>query len=234
MGCSRTFIIVLLCAGIIVQVNADTTVYSFDETKDYLAPASQWPAWQHIVDQHRLVQQPNIQICSAPDAKSEVNKSICDSRQLALAHIIFRGMDLPARKKLQLVNRFINKRRYRRDRFSDAGGLALNGKGSRNNWISLSSFMKRGGDCEDFASAKYFILREMGFESKDLRIVVGWNIRERAYHARLAVRLDDQIIWLENDNSIRRSTRRTSFRYIYSLNEEKIWDHNGSGKPKPV
>ena len=234
MGCSRALIIVLLCAGFNIQVKADTNAYSFDEAKDYLAPASQWPAWQFIVDQHRLVQQPKFQTCSAPDAKSEANKDVCDRRQLALAHIITRGRDLPAKKKLHLVNRFVNKRRYRRDRLSNSGGLVMSGKSSRNNWISLSTFMKRGGDCEDFASAKYFILREMGFESRDLRIVVGWDRREHAYHARLAVRLDDKIIWLENDNSISSSTKYASFRHIYSLNEENIWDHSNPGKPKPV
>jgi len=228
MGCYRTAILVLLCAGFNVQVNADSAAYSFDEAKDYLAPASLWPAWQHIVDQHRLVQQPNIQTCSAPDAKSEANKSICNSRQLALAHIISKGKELPNRKKLQLVNRFVNKRRYRRDRRSNSNELVLGNKSTRNNWVSLSTFLKRGGDCEDFASAKYFILREMGFKSENLRIVVGWNRREHAYHARLAVRLDKKTVWLENDNSVSRSTKHSSFRFVYSLNEENIWDHSGS------
>ncbi len=234
MGCSRTLTIVLLCTGFYIQVNADTSTYSFDKAKDYLAPAAQWPAWQHIVDQHRLVQQPNIQTCSGPNANSEENEAICTPRQLALAHIITHGENLPDRKKLQLVNRFVNKRRYRKDRRSNSTALALSEKGSRNSWSTLASFLKRGGDCEDFASAKYFILREMGFKADDLRIVVGWDRREHAYHARLAVRLPDKILWLENDNSIMRFAPRSSFRHIYSLNEENIWDHNRPEKSKSV
>ena len=234
MRCSRTLTIVLLCTGFNIQVIADTSGYSFDKAKDYLAPAAQWPAWQHIVDQHRLVQQPNIQTCSGPNAHSKENEAVCTSRQLALVHVITRGESLPDKKKLELVNRFVNKRRYRKDRRSNSSALALSEKGSRNSWSTLETFLKRGGDCEDFASAKYFILREMGFKSENLRIVVGWNIREHAYHARLAVQMQDKILWLENDNSIMRFGPRSSFRYIYSLNEENIWDHSSPEKPKSV
>ena len=211
------FCIVSLIAGFGLHVAADGS-FSFDESKDFLAPASSWPAWQQVLDQHHLVEQADIRTCVE-------HEELCSTRLRSVGHVIRRGQTLPTRKKIQLVNRFINKRKYRRDRRSKAKDLALSANGTRNTWSTLTSFLRRGGDCEDYATAKYFIMREMGFKAKDMRIVVSWDKKEHAYHARLAVRLEEKILWLENDNSIHRSTQNSLFRHVYSINEENIWDH---------
>ena len=91
--------------------------------------------------------------------------------------------------------------------------------------------MRRGGDCEDYATTKYYLLRRLGFSADQLRIVVTWERGERGYHAVLAVRLEDaeeaKILLLESDNTIKRGGRHR-YRFIYSVNEESIWDHEAN------
>ena len=47
------------------------------------------------------------------------------------------------------------------------------------------------------------------------------------YHAVLAVRFDGDVLLLESDNTIRRGTNHR-YHFIYSINEDAIWDHAGS------
>ena len=85
--------------------------------------------------------------------------------------------------------------------------------------------MQRGGDCEDYAVAKYFLLRELGFPAEDMRVLVTYDRSVRAHHAVLAVRREDGSSWLlELDNTIVKGNQ-WGYRFIYALNEEGIWDY---------
>ena len=39
-------------------------------------------------------------------------------------------------------------------------------------WETPAEFFQKSGDCEDFAIAKYFALRDLGFPASQMRIVV--------------------------------------------------------------
>ena len=54
------------------------------------------------------------------------------------------------------------------------------------------------GDCEDYALAKYVVLRQAGVRSEDVRMVLGHDSAVRVDHAILAVRHDKH--WLILDN----------------------------------
>jgi len=99
------------------------------------------------------------------------------------------------------------------------------GRGSRRHWSSLYQFLIKGGDCEDYASSKYFMLRELGFDAADLRVVVERSRELGGIHAVLAVRRPDGAIWLlDSDNRIRKRSHR-GYRFIYAMNERFVWDH---------
>ena len=51
-------------------------------------------------------------------------------------------------------------------------------------------FLHRGGDCEDYALAKYLALRALGFAAADLRIVALSDAARGLHHAVLTVRLE--------------------------------------------
>lgn len=195
--------------------------YRFDTPETYYAEASALPAWSNMLDRH-AAERKTITDCL-------VSEDRCDGRLKGLRHIIQKGADLEPHDQLRLVNRYINKRRYKRDRRKVAASVTQGGEATlRNQWSTLLEFLKRGGDCEDYATAKYFLLRELGYPASDMRIVVSFDRSVRAHHAVLAIRQSDGSSWLmETDNTIRK-TRQSGYRFIYAINEVGIWDHQNA------
>ncbi|MXZ44492.1 MAG: hypothetical protein F4Z01_05920, partial [Gammaproteobacteria bacterium] len=100
-------------------------------------------------------------------------------------------------------------------------------------WTTLLEFMNKGGDCEDFATAKYALLKLMGFDAHDLRVVVVYERKLQEHHAVIAVRTnEDQVALLDIDNKIY-SQRPPHYRLVYSINEHSIWDHSLDDTRKP-
>jgi predicted transglutaminase-like cysteine proteinase len=209
-----------LIALLLAAVVSATAVagYRFDAPDTFLADASAWPAWARTLEQHERDRNA-IRECLA-------NEQSCHGKLKSLRYVINRGAELNRERQLKLVNRYINKRRYRRDRRKTSPSVVPGGEASlKNHWVGLLGFLKRGGDCEDFASAKYFLLRELGVPAEDLRVLVTWERKARDYHAVLAVRREDGSSWLlESDDTIVRGNQRR-YRFIYALNEKGIWDH---------
>lgn len=218
----RVQIVILSSALLTTLSHTAYAGYSFEPGKDFLANADQWPAWQHTLKRHGQ-QMAEFRSC-IPDPGPDTQATPCSRKHKSLQHLLTRAVGLSGRQKIDLVNRYVNRYRYRRDRPQRRQGKVL-----RNSWQTLTEFLKRGGDCEDYATAKYFILREMGFAAEDLRVVVGWERANRSYHALLAVNFNGHILFLESDNSIKRGGYRPDYRFTYSLNEVGIWDH----KPEP-
>jgi predicted transglutaminase-like cysteine proteinase len=164
-------------------------------------------------------QQPVLQACLS-------GRDHCSNRLQGLHTLISRARELSRDRQLRLVNRYINKRRYRRDRSAGVhSSLAAETVQLRSRWSTLVEFMRRGGDCEDYATSKYQLLRELGIPAADLRVVVVYDRSTRAHHAVLAVQQHDGPAWLlDSDDSIHRS-HPFGYRFIYALNETSIWDH---------
>ena len=204
---------ILLLAPVTASAN-----YDFDVPDDYLASATEWPAWAQILEQQSSDREA-ISRCLA-------DESTCIGKLKSLRPILIKGAALDRDRQLKLVNRYINRRRYRRDRRETSLSAAPGGEAElRNHWTTLLEFLNRGGDCEDYAVAKYFLLREFGFPAEDMRVLVTWEKSARDYHAVLAIRREDGSSWLlESDNTIVKGSHR-KYRFIYALNEEGIWDH---------
>ncbi len=186
------------------------TLYSFDTAEDWFAPAEHWSAWQDTLDQHEA-QRYVISQCLNDDAS-------CPKQLRGLRIVLLKGAELNPEQRIRLVNRFVNRQRYRDDSVSSRSGAG-------NQFETLTSFLSKGGDCEDFAVAKYFILREFGVDAADMRIVIGKEPRRTEHHAMLAIRIEDSIWLLENDNTIRRNGGQDIDRFVYAINERGIWDH---------
>ena len=192
--------------------------YSFDSPGDYLAEATAWPAWAQNLERHTS-ERDAIRRCLQEE-------SACSGKLKSLRTVLVKGAALDRDRQLRLVNRYINKRRYRVDRRQASLSVVPGGEAElRNHWSTLLEFLKRGGDCEDYAVAKYFLLRELGFPAEDMRVLVTYEKSVRDYHAVLAVRRDNGSSWLlESDDTIVKGNHRR-YRFIYALNEAGIWDH---------
>ena len=198
--------------------------YVFDTPDQLLAGATEWAIWRGTLERNAQ-QQAQIAAC-VRDAAA------CDGRLKSLRPVLVRGAALATEDKVRLANRYINRRHYRNDRnwTTDASISDL----QRNEWRSLLEFLERGGDCEDYATAKYFLLRELGVPAEDLRVVIAWDRKFRAYHALLAYRAEPTAWLLDSDDSIKRGPQHRDFRFLFSLNETGIWDHSIEAPESPL
>lgn len=96
--------------------------------------------------------------------------------------------------------------------------------GEVDRWSTPREFFRDGGDCEDFAIAKYLALRELGHAAADLRIVVGRSKTSTELHVLLLVRAVQEILVLDDIGYTTTSVEAyRSFDVIAVLNENTLW-----------
>lgn len=210
----RGLSVLMLC---VPTATVNAAPYAFD-SGDFLAESSAWGAWAEMLSRH-AEQFDGLRECLE-------DKAACTRRMRSLHVVLAQGGALPRDKQIQLVNRYVNRKRYNDDRTkiirNENGRLSI-----PSHWATLVEFLEKGGDCEDFATAKYLLLRRFGFGAEDMRIVVVHDRSHRSHHAVLAMRLDAETTWvLDSDNRIYRKRRPPGYRYVYAVNELGIWDHD--------
>ena len=125
---------------------------------------------------------------------------------------------LEAMRQIRQVNAFVNATRYRDDR-------KLWGKGDY--WAAPGEFFARGGDCEDYAIAKYHSLKSLGFDPNAMRILV-LKDRVRGLHAVLLVEHGGETLVLDNlSHRVLTWNEVPNYSPLYSINEAKFWLHPG-------
>ena len=131
------------------------------------------------------------------------------------------------RDKLKRVNDFFNEIPYRDD---------FENWDSKDYWATpIEMIGVNAADCEDFAIAKYFSLREMGVEPEKLRITYVKATEINQAHMVLAYyhRPDAIPMILDNLNPhILSADKRSDLVPVYSFNAEGLWlsVNRGSGK----
>ncbi|RXJ87210.1 transglutaminase-like cysteine peptidase [Arcobacter sp. CECT 8985] len=133
--------------------------------------------------------------------------------------------------KLKLVNDFFNKIKYERD---------ITHWGKVDYWASPFEFLGSGaGDCEDYAIAKYFTLRQLGIKDKKLRIVyVKLKTRNSKYEQAHMVltyyhKPNATPIVLDNVNKrLKLATRRPDLKPVYSFNANGLWRAKNKGSQR--
>jgi len=121
------------------------------------------------------------------------------------------------RQKIEAVNNYINARvEYRPD---------IEVWGKTDYWASVDETLTKGyGDCDDYAIAKYFTLKEVGFSEDDMRIVVLKDHSINQIHAVLSVNVNGAEYILDNQSPYLRTDHQlTYYEPIYSINETRWW-----------
>ena len=92
--------------------------------------------------------------------------------------------------------------------------------GAADLWSSPLQTLGKAGDCEDYAIAKYMILRELGWRAQDLAIILLRDRKAREDHAVLAARtatgwrlLDNRWNRIDDDNAV------PHYRPVIAVNE---------------
>jgi predicted transglutaminase-like cysteine proteinase len=94
-------------------------------------------------------------------------------------------------------------------------------------WQTPAELMIRGGDCEDFAIAKYLALRAAGWAAEDLRVVIVIDERRAVAHAVLIASHAGKAWVLDNwDNDIIETDAVHHYRPVFSISETAWWWHH--------
>ena len=126
--------------------------------------------------------------------------------------------NIPESEKLSRVNDFFNQLRF----ISDDNHWQ-----KKDYWATPIEFLStNGGDCEDFALAKYFTLRELGVSDKKLRLTYVKAIRLNQAHMVLSYfeTPSSEPFLLDNlDTEIRLASKRRDLVPVYSFNGKGLW-----------
>ncbi len=127
----------------------------------------------------------------------------------------------PRREQLDAVQAMVNALPYREDQAN---------WGRHDYWATPKEMISRGGDCEDYASAKYWALRRLGVAEKDMRIVVVHDDHFNSSHAVLVVRMNGEALVLDNQaKDVMPAAEARGYHPLYSVNEDGWWMYRSSG-----
>lgn len=120
--------------------------------------------------------------------------------------------------QLEIINQRVNRVPARADR--DNYGL-------EDYWATPQEFFSKGGDCEDYAIAKYAILERLGWPSDRMWVVVLRETLMSPPHAVLLVEKDGLLWTLDNlADHVFEHGRVDFYRPAYSVNRHGLWSHD--------
>lgn len=121
------------------------------------------------------------------------------------------------RAKIDGVNNYINATRY----IEDSANY-----GKSDYWATPVEFLSKGGDCEDYAVAKYASLRALGFSTDQLRIAIVQDKIKNIPHALLIVYTEEGTFVLDNQSQrVESAENVTRYKPVFSINSQNWWLH---------
>lgn len=182
--------------------SSGTSPFMLFGTVGFMRPVSAAPAWADVIK--RNSQNPIFQ------PERYFNKQTSWEKFKTEAE----GLDLMA--KLNKVNSFFNRFPYITDNKN---------WGRADYWASPAQFLKKSGDCEDYAIIKYFTLRELGVPADSMRIVVVFDTILNEGHAVLAVKVNGKIYILDNlGRTVMPQEQLRNYQPQFSVNELGRWN----------
>ena len=203
----------IIRVGIVLFALLSTTAYAYDHEDIFFYPhpfsnnLEPFEKWRAVVTRQR---HQNVVFWTSC-ALSQSGDCIDQGWQGSVQAMGYAGR----LEQLRLINHYFNHAKYISDRKNYGRG---------DFWGTAEELLSRGGDCEDFAIAKYFALREVGVSPADLRIVVFKDVRGNSIHAALLMNLDGTAYILDNQLSqVIPYDLVLSYRPIYAINETGWW-----------
>jgi predicted transglutaminase-like cysteine proteinase len=146
-----------------------------------------WVKWRDV--------ERRMQVESWETALCQTDRNACSPHALFFLRLVENAKARSGRARLDMVNRAVNSAvRYTSD-YAQHGVADL--------WTAPLATLAAGrGDCEDYAIAKYAILRAAGVADDDLRLLLVRDRAVRQDHAVLAVREDGRWLVLDNRHSM--------------------------------
>jgi len=160
--------------------------------------------------------------------RDRVPEGHCETRMLDSCHVkhwqnfIKRIRSLPLHEQIIRVNRFANQQEYILD---------IDNYGIEDYWATPKEFLYNNGDCEDFAITKMLTLKQLGFDTRRMRIVVLQDTNLRIPHAVLAIDVKGDTLIMDNQiEEVVSHKHIVHYVPIYAVNEQHWWIYLPSDK----
>ena len=142
----------------------------------------------------------------------------CAPRLVKWRKLIASLRSLPPMQQIRRLNRQINNLvRYADDRKAF---------GRLDYWADPVEFIRSGGDCEDYATLKFFSLLELGFRHEHMRIAIVKDVRRNLLHAVLSVSVGETTYILDSlYHHAAEEKYLLKYKPVYSYNLKKTWSH---------
>ncbi|NBX03425.1 MAG: hypothetical protein EBR02_05085 [Alphaproteobacteria bacterium] len=190
---------------------ASNSYFEMSETRSTnLIP---FPKWTGMVGRH------NTQKKMMPGDCGKTRFNPCEAVQWKsfLDSIKNKSLD----DQLAEVNDWGNKHPYIEDQIN---------WGIRDFWEAPHEFMEIGGDCEDYAIAKYYSMRALGMSPDKLRVMIVQDFNLGGIiHAILGVYQDGQLLILDNQiKGVIPAMKIYHYRPIFGINETAWWAYTSN------
>ncbi|MFO6422646.1 transglutaminase-like cysteine peptidase [Motilimonas sp. KMU-193] len=147
----------------------------------------------------------------------------------ALINTLRDAQAMSDKEKLSEINNFFNMLVYAQDKKL---------WGQNDYWASPLEFVgAKGGDCEDYAIAKYYSLMELGVAEDQLRLVYVKAVKYDQFHMVLAYypsRRANPFILDNLEYDIKPASKRKDLIPVYSFNAKHLWVMGKAKKGEPV
>jgi len=183
-------------------------------TREVFSPdSSAFFKWHGMMERFAAERRRATTVCGSADVEP------CEPAEWAALVASLEGLDL--RAKIERANAAMNAHPYVPSQ--------VNWRES-NHWETPFEFLRKGGQCQDYAIAKYLLLREAGVPASALRLVVLRDTRLGLDHAITIAYVGGEALALDNQQRSVVSTESLGhYRPYYSINEQGWWLHRGAG-----
>lgn len=171
-------------------------------------PVTQLPQWSDFSNRQDGAQRA-LQSCLA-------DNRLCTTRELRRwADLIISLKGENPLRQMITVNRWFNRIPYTYDEYAYK---------TIDYWADTLQFLKSSGDCEDFALAKYYTLRELGFTTDSMKIMMVYDTEKTIDHSVLMVYMNDSRYLLDNySDDTDPSSMEYRYKNVYGFNETTSW-----------
>jgi len=174
----------------------------FGSIELFSAKTQRFPKWLDMLDRFQ-------------DGKKLCESSTCTTKGWKEFIAELQGKD--EMTQLKEVNSAFNAHRYILD---------IDNWGIEDYWATPYQFLKKNGDCEDYAIAKYFSLKALGVPVEDMRVVALQDLNLNLGHAVLVVYVGDTPMLLDNQiSSVVPANSIHHYNPVFSINETGWWLH---------
>jgi predicted transglutaminase-like cysteine proteinase len=184
----------------------------FGTREIYSPDTTPFDKWTGMLGRFRLEQEAAQRACARLAAAS------CEPAEWRQLLSALHGLDL--RAKLDRVNAAVNRHPY---------VASQRNWGESNRWETPFEFLRKSGQCQDYAVAKYLLLRATGVPAAQLRVLVLRDTRLGLDHAVAVAYIEGEAFLLDNQiGAVVSADSVHHYQPYYSINEEGWWLHVGA------